>query len=87
ILGGLVEAAVADYLGNSLGIEVYSGAYHGDATFCVTLVVAGTVAVGLGPVEAVDVATPIVVTVDLDSEQATAWETDVEQADVTIRQG
>ena len=84
-LGGLLEAAVADELGNSLGIKVDSLAYHGDATFSVTLVVSGTVAVGLGPVEAADIAVPLIVTVDLDSEQATAWEADVEQAEVTIR--
>ena len=84
-LGGLLEAAVADELGNSLGVEVDSFAYHGDATFSVTLVVSGTVAVGLGPVEAADIAVPLIVTVDLDSEQATAWEADVEQAEVTIR--
>ncbi|MCY4624248.1 MAG: hypothetical protein OXC99_04490 [Chloroflexi bacterium] len=84
-LSGLLEAAVADELGNSLGIEVDSVTYHGDAVFSVTLVVSGTVAVGLGPVEAADIAVPIVVTVDLDSEQATAWEADPEQADVTLR--
>ncbi len=84
-LGGLLEAAVADELGNSLGVEVDSLAYHGDAVFSVTLMVSGTVAVGLGPVEAVDVAAPIVVMVDLDSEQATAWEADVERAEVTVR--
>lgn len=84
-LGGLLEAAVADELGNSLGVEVDSVGYHGDATFSVTLVVSGTVAVGLGPVEAADIAVPLIVTVDLDSERATAWEADVEQAEVTIR--
>lgn len=84
-LGGLLEAAVADELGNSLGVKVDSLAYHGDATFSVTLVVSGTVAVGIGPVEAADLAVPIIVTVDLDSEQATAWEADVEQAEVTVR--
>ena len=84
-LSGLLEAAVADELGNSLGIEVDSVAYHSDAVFSVTLVVSGTVAVGLGPVEAADIAVPIIVTVDLDSEQAAAWEADPEQADVTLR--
>ena len=84
-LGGLLEAAVTDELGNSLGVEVDSLAYYGDAVYSATLVVSGTVAVGLGPVEAVDVAVPLIVTVDLDSEQATAWEADPEQAEVTVR--
>ena len=84
-LGGLLEGAVADELGNSLGVAVDSLAYHGDAIYSATLVVSGTVAVELGPVEAIDVAVPVIVTVDLDDEQATNWEADTEQAEVTFR--
>ena len=83
--GGLLKTAVADELGNSLGVAVDSLAYHGDAIYSVTLVVSGTVAVELGPVEAVDVAVPVIVTVDLDNEQATTWEADAEQAEATVR--
>ena len=83
--GGLLKTAVADELGNSLGVEVESVAFHGDSTYSATLAVSGTVAVEIGPVAAIDVAVPIVVTVDLDSERATAWEADKEQAEVTVR--
>ena len=83
--GGLLEGVVADELGNSLGVAVNSLAYHGDAIYSVTLLVSGTVVVELGPVEAVDVAVPVIVTVDVDNERATSWEADTEQAEVTIR--
>ena len=84
-LGGLLKAAVVDELGNELGVEVESVAYLGDSTYSVTLVVSGTVAMDIGPVEAIDVSVPVEVTVDLDSEQATAWEADPELAEVTVR--
>ncbi len=83
--GGLLKGIVADEMGNALGVEVESLAHHGDAIYSVTLAVSGTVVVEIGPVEAVDLAVPIVVTVDLDSEQATTWEANSEQVEVTIR--
>ena len=83
--GGLLKTAVADELGNSLGVELESVAFHGNSTYSATLMVSGTVAVEIGPVAAIDVAVPIAVTVDLNSERATAWEADKEQAEVTVR--
>ena len=82
---GALESAVSDQLGNQLAVSLAEVAYHGDAQYSATLVVEGTMNVDVGPVEAVDVSVPIVLTVDLDSEQAEGSRVDSGQVEVTLR--
>ncbi len=82
-----LERSVADELGNQLTVSLAEVAYHGGSVdqFSATLMVTGAVALDAGPFEAVDVAVPMIVTVDPDLEEATAWEADIPSATVTLR--
>ena len=85
-LGDLVQAFVTDEVGNQIGVNWDSVTYHGGVVFGARFIVAGKIA-DLGPVDLVDVSVPILLTVDLGSEDVTEWEADLEEATVAIEVG
>ena len=84
-LQGVLEAQVVDEMGSGLTVSLTEVAYHGDSLFGVTFLVTGTVAVDRGPVEAVDVGVPIILTVDVGSQQVEDSQVDLTGVEVTIR--
>ena len=84
-LSGLLQGAIEDELGNSLTVSFIEVAYHGDDRYSITLPVEGTMAVDIGPFEAVDVSVPLIVSVDQDEEQVLEWMADIPQAAVALR--
>ncbi len=84
-LPNIVRGIVQDELGNALSVSLVEVAYHGDEGYSVTLLVAGTVAIGVGPIEAADLSVPFIVSIDPDAEQALDWEADLPAAEVSLR--
>ena len=82
---GILEAVVADELGNQITVSLVEVAYHGDDRYSVTLLVGGTMAVSIGSYEAVDVGVPLIILVDLGEEQVLEWEADIPGTTVTLR--
>ena len=84
-LRSLLRVAGENELGHWLSLEIAEVNFHGDDEVSATLLVGGTVMLGPGAVEAVDLTVPIVVTVDPESQAAVMGQADVPAATVTIR--
>ena len=83
-LKGILEARVADELGNGITVSLTEVAYYGDALFSVTFLVTGTVVVDLGPVDTIEIAVPIILTVNVESQQIEDSQVDMAGVKITI---
>ena len=80
----VLEARIQDEVGNGLVVWLDRiTVYEGTAT--ATVMVSGTVLIDLEPVDTVQVAIPIIVTVDPDDGTIEAWQVDHPAAVVEIR--
>ncbi len=84
-LQGTVKGAVTDQLGRQLTISLDETVHQTGDLYRATLLVAGSVEVGIGPVEGVDASVPILLTVNVDSGQVESSRVDLLQAKVTVK--
>ena len=84
-LQGTVKGAVTDQLGRQLTISLDETVHQTGDLYRATLLVAGSVEVGIGPVEGVDASVPILLTVNVDSGQVESSRVDLLQAKVRVK--